>query len=169
MIRKNKKLFLLACIVIPFLVYSFYYYAMVFKNAPYKFTEFESIVFKYGKNDSLINQYNSATGDYQYKTDKGNLVKKKLYLTKDEELYLHHKAAELGFWDFPSNEARTDSANAKIHPSPKYYMEFNYKRKSKKVFYDAAYDGDQRLVDANERMIKEIQKVLDEAEAKQNK
>lgn len=167
MLKGSKKLFLLACVVVPFLAYSFYYYSMVFKNAPYKFTEFQSFVFKYGKGDSLVNHYDSKTGDYQYTTKNGLLVKKKLKLSQNELLYLHRKAAELGFWDFPSTELRSDTLTK--GKSPHYYMEFNYKRKSKKVLFDAAYDGDSRLVDANERMVKEIQKVLDEAETNQSK
>jgi hypothetical protein len=46
-------------------------------------------------------------------------------------------------------------------------MQFNYQRKSKIVVFDAAYDGNDKLKDANERLIKEIQKVLDDAEARQ--
>jgi hypothetical protein len=33
--------------------------------------------------------------------------------------------------------------------------------------FDAAYDGNDKLKDANERLIKEIQKVLQDAEARQ--
>jgi hypothetical protein len=46
---------------------------------------------------------------------------------------------------------------------------FNYLRKSKKVVFDANYDGPQKLVEANQILIKEIQSVLAEAESRQKK
>jgi hypothetical protein len=33
--------------------------------------------------------------------------------------------------------------------------------------YDASFDGDPKLKDANERLIKEIRKIIDDAEARQ--
>jgi len=36
------------------------------------------------------------------------------------------------------------------------------------VMFDEAYDGDPKLKDANERLIKEIEKVIDEADQQQN-
>ena len=94
----------------------------------------------------------------------------KLHLTKGELLYLHRKAADLGFWDFPANEmAAKDSVDGAGNKPLHYYIAFNYKRKSKKVMYDKAFDGPEKLVDANGRLIGEIQKILDEAEARQKK
>ncbi|HEY0245491.1 MAG TPA: hypothetical protein VGC01_08020 [Mucilaginibacter sp.] len=165
-----KKIFILLSIVVPFLLYCSYYYGMVLKDAPYKFTEFESMQFQYGPGDSLVNKYDSKTGGYQYINSKDSLVKMKLHLTKGELLYLHRKAADLGFWDFPENEVNgADSINAAGVKPTHYYIAFNYKRKSKKVLFDASFDGPQKLVEANGMVIKEIQKILDEAEARQKK
>ena len=165
-----KRIFLAASIIVPFIMYCLYYYGMVLKDAPYKFTEFESMQFQYGPGDSLVNKYDSRTGDYQYVNAKDSLVKMKLHLTKGELLYLHRKAADLGFWDFPANEmAAKDSVDGAGNKPLHYYIAFNYKRKSKKVMYDKAFDGPEKLVDANGRLIGEIQKILDEAEARQKK
>lgn len=162
-----RKIFLGACVIVPFLIYCVYYYSMVLKNAPYRFVEFDSFVFEYGHGDSLINKYNSKTGDYQFIDSHDSLIKTKLQLPKAELLYLHHKAAELGFWDFPSDERGDTTFKHNGSRAPRYFIEFNYKRKSKKVIYDANYAGPQRLLDANQQMIHEIIKVLDEVEAKQ--
>ena len=137
------------------------------KNAPYKFSEFESIHFEYGYGDSLLNKYDSKTGDYQYVNKRDSIVKIHLKLTKDDMLYLHRKAADLGFWDFPKNEL-SDDTTAK-NKSLRFLMEFNYKRKSKRVLFDAAYDGSEKLVDANERLVKEIQRILNDAETRTKK
>jgi hypothetical protein len=169
MSERAKKIFLLLTIIVPFLFYCVYYYAHVFKNAPYKFTEFQSIVFQYGDGDSLVNKYNSSTGAYQYLNKRDSLIKTTLFLTKDDLLYLHRKAAELGFWDFPSVELNSDTAQFKGTKPPRYFIEFNYLRKSKKVLFDASFNGDVRLRDANEQLIKEIMRVLTDAEDKQKK
>src|SRR5690349_14055243 len=79
-----KKIFLGLSIVVPFLIYSMYYYGMMVKNAPYKFSEFQELTFKYGLGGSLLNQYNSRTTEYQYVTESDSIVKKKVKLTKDD-------------------------------------------------------------------------------------
>jgi hypothetical protein len=164
MTSRFKKIFLIASVIIPFLLYSLYYYGMMVKNAPYKFSEFQSMRFEYGFKDSLLNKYDSHTGNYQYVTTRDSVIKMHLKLTKDDMLYLHRKAAELGFWDFPANETYV----GKRH-SPRYVMEFKYARKTKRVVFDAAFDGNEKLVDANERLIKEIQRVLSDAERREKK
>ena len=167
MLNRSKKIFLALSIIVPFLFYCLYYYGMVLKNAPYKFTEFDSIVFQYGDRDSLVNKFNSKTGDYQYLNRKDSLVKMHLHLNQKDLLYLHRKAADLGFWDFPADET---GDTVKTDPKPaRYVIEFNYKRKSKKVVFDANFIGDPRLVDANQRLIKEIMQVLADEEGAQKK
>jgi hypothetical protein len=145
------------------------YYNSIFKEAPYDFSELKSIVFKYGVKDSLVNQYNSATGEYRYLNRSDSLVKTTVYLTATDLLYLHRKAAELGFWDFPVNEVNTDTTNTNGVKQQEYLIEFNYQHKSKTVLFSANYDGQQQLVEANRVLIKEIQGVLATAEARQKK
>ncbi|MBB5394528.1 hypothetical protein [Mucilaginibacter sp. AK015] len=163
MTTQSKKIFLFASIIVPFLLYCIYYYGMILKNAPYKFSEFESMQFQYGYGDTLLNKYDSKTGDYQYVNKRDSVIKMKLRLSKNELLYLHRKAADLGFWDFPAKELNP-SVKGRV---PRFVTQFNYQHKSKKVVYDASYDGPEKLVDANQRLLKEIQKVLNEAEARQ--
>ncbi|MEO7212251.1 hypothetical protein [Mucilaginibacter sp.] len=162
---KSKKIFLILSIVVPFLLYCFYYYGMMVKNAPYKFSEFQSMQFQFGYKDRLLNKYDSKTGDYQYLTRKDSLVKMHMRLTNDDLLYLHRKAAELGFWDFPANELSEDSTTR----VPRYIITFTYKRKTKRIVFDGDYNGPEKLVDANQRLIKEIQGRLGDAEQRLKK
>jgi hypothetical protein len=158
--NRNKKIFLIASITIPFLLYSGYYYGVMIKNAPYKFSDFDHISIQYGDRDSMLNKYNSKTGDYQYLTKKDSLVKMHLYLHRTYDLqYLHRKAADLGFWDFPSQELGDTSVKA-----PRYIIEFAYKRKTKRVIFDANFNGNPKLKDANERLIKEILARINDAQ-----
>ncbi len=145
------------------------YYQSIFKEAPYNFSEFKSFVFKYGHQDSLVNEYNSASGDYQYLDKRDSLIKTHLYLTRDELLYLHRKAAELGFWDFPSNESKADTGNTNGVKPIEFFIGFNYKHRSKNVLFNGNYDGPQKLVEANRRLITEIQTVLKGAEDREKK
>ncbi|HVW94987.1 MAG TPA: hypothetical protein VHA56_03380 [Mucilaginibacter sp.] len=167
MSEKAKKVFLVLTIVVPFLLYCVYYYGHMIKNAPYKFSEFKSFTIIYGTADSMLNKYNSKTGDYQYLNRQDSLVKMNLRLSNSDLLYLHRKAAELGFWDFPSDETG-DSTKVKGKPL-RYYIEFAYQRKSKKVLFDESFAGDPKLRDANMNLIKEINRVLADAEEKRKK
>lgn len=160
MSNKQKKIFLALSVIVPFLIYCFYYYGHMVKNAPYKFSEFESFTFKYGLGDDLNNQYDSKTGMYQYVNDKDSLVQKKVKLSKDDLLVLHRRAAQLGFWDFPSEIINTGNTDKKI---PHYVLEFNYQRKSKKVIFGLDYSGDPKLKDAIRRLIEEISNTINDA------
>ena len=167
--EKFKKWFLIACVVVPFLIYCVVYYAHVFKNAPYKFSEFKSFTVQWGPGGHMTNKYNSATGEYQFVDQHDSLIKMNMHLPKEELLYLHKKASELGFWDWPEVEMgdTTEKRNGQL--PPRYVIQFNYERKSKKVTFDESYFIDQRLKEANMQMIKEIHKVLDEEATGQKK
>ncbi len=165
---KAKKIFLAICIITPFLAYSIYYYGIMIKNAPYRFSDFESMTFKYGLGDSLVNQYYSKTGVYQYMNERDSLVKTNVKLRKDDLLYLHRKAAESGFWNFPELLEDSSPQKSKIN-SPHYYMEFSYKDKSKHVLYDAAYSENQKLGDAARQLAREISSMINDAQDRQPK
>jgi hypothetical protein len=131
------------------------------KNAPYKFSEFKSITFKYGLGDKLTNQYDSQSGIYQYVNENDSLVKTTVKLSKDELLYLHRKAAELGFWNFPEVLETTK----KMHSNaPYYYIEYTYERKSKHVLFNLDYNKDVKLKDTVTQLIKELSKMISDAQ-----
>src|SRR5690606_16367009 len=71
---RTKKIFLAICIILPFVLYCFYYYSQMFKNAPFRFADFESIVLKYGEGDNLVNQFDSKTGRYQFLNTQDSMV-----------------------------------------------------------------------------------------------
>jgi hypothetical protein len=170
MSNRNKKIFLALSVIVPFLVYCFYYYGIMVKNAPYKFNEFKYLTFEYGNGGAMLNKYNSKTHDYQFINNRDSVVKTTLRLTQDDMLYLHRKAADLGFWNFPADETDGAAATGKFDKEVPYYkITFNYMRKSKSILFAANYNGDPKLKDANERLIKEIQKVLTLAEERAKK
>ena len=80
-------------------------------------------------------------------------------MVKNDLLYLHRKAAELGFWNFPT-ELKGDSESAKGRNTPTYYIEFRYKDKSKHVLYDISYEKEPKLADAAKSLITEISNMI---------
>lgn len=166
MSKRTKTIFLTLCIVGSFLIYCVFYYSNMVKNAPYRFSDFESITIQYGLRDSMLNSYNTATQDYQYLNTENQVVKKKLKLNNDDLLYLHRKAMEMGFWnvDDDMTTPRTDSAQGK--EIPRYVLEFKYKDKGKRVTLDADYEGPQKMKDAAKTTIEKVLDAINVANAR---
>ena len=158
---RTKKIFLGICIVLPFLLYCFYYYSQMFKNAPFRFSDFESIVLKYGEGDDLINQFDSETGLYQFVNRQDSLVIDTVNLRKDDAQYLHGKATQLGFWNLPDD--MTSGEPDKDKPVARFYLQFNYKEKSKEVTLDADFDGNPKMRDVAKTMMDEAMRVVNDA------
>lgn len=142
------------------MIYCVYYYGQMVKNAPYKFAEFESFNIQFGQGDSLVNRYDSKTMQYQYVNDRDSLVVKKVKLTKDDLLFLHRKAAEYGLWDFPA-DLRSGDKGADI---PHYTLEFKYQRKSKRIDFDANFNGNPKLKDAVRSLLETVTSTINRAE-----
>ena len=160
---KTKKIFLALTIIVPFLAYCVFYYMPILRNAPFKSTEFESFQFKWGVGNDLENTYDSASGDYQYVDSRDSVIKTNVKLRSNDMIYLHSKANELGLWNFPDVVANggSDLKSAKIL---RYEIQFNYKRKSKKVIYLTDYNEIPKLRDVAAQMIKLISQSINDAE-----
>ena len=158
MSNRFKKIFLGFSIALPFLLYCVYYYSMMVKNAPYKFAEFNGIVLKAGLGNKYEKFYNSQTQIYQYKNTNDSTLKIKVKFTKDDLLYLHHKAVELGFWNWPSKMLGPDSLT-----SPRYYLEYDYQHKKKIIEIDGSYYSNDKLKDAALRLIKAVDQNISDA------
>lgn len=163
MSTKAKKIFLALTIVVPFLGYCVIYYMPMLRNAPFKSTEFVSIVYKWGPGNNLENSYNSATGEYHYKDRRDSLVKTNVKLRSNDIIYLHSKANELGFWNFPEVIAN-QGTNLDTSEVLRYVIQFNYKRKSKKVIFVADYNEIPKLRDLAKQMTGLINQSINDAE-----
>lgn len=163
MTSKGKKIFLALTIVVPFMIYCVVYYTPMLRNAPFKSKEFVSLQFKWGVGPVLENSYDSATGDYQYVDTRDSLVKVNFKLRKNDIMYLHSKANELGLWNFPEVIANngTDLKSPKVL---RYELQFNYQKKSKKVIYMTDYTEMPKLRDVAGQMVKLISQSINEAE-----
>jgi hypothetical protein len=159
---RGKKIFLGICILIPFVLYSIYYYSIMVKNAPYKFSEFESFELKYGLGDNLVNTYDSKTGIYRYENDRDSIVTDTVRLNKDDLLYLHRKAVDLGFWNFPEELSGANNPKRSAN-SPHYFLKYNYQRKSKQVMLDLDYNDNEKLRDAAKQLIDVVSKTINDA------
>ncbi|MEH6308346.1 hypothetical protein RYH73_22005 [Olivibacter sp. CPCC 100613] len=164
MSERSKKIFLYICIIVPFLGYCIFYYSNMIKNAPFRFSDFESIEFSYGAPDNMLNKYDSKTQEYQYVNRRDSLIKSTLRLRKDDLLYLHRKATEYGFWNFPDDMTSKTATSDTTENVVRFFLKFNYKEKSKQMRFDSNFGGDPKLVETAKTMIKEVQRILSDAE-----
>jgi hypothetical protein len=128
------------------------------KNAPYKFAEFEGLKVKSGLGTHYDKTYSSKTQQYQYLNTRDSSIKMKVKLSKDDLLYVHRKAAELGLWSWP--EKMLSDSTGKV---PRYYLEFDYQHKKKVIEIDADYNKNIKLRDAAMELIKTVDGVIEDA------
>lgn len=168
MSTRGKKIFLFLTVVLPFLAYCYFYYQPILKNAPFRSDEFVSFQFKWGAGNDLPNFYDSATGDYQYLNAKDSLIKTHVKLRQNDIIYMHNKANELGFWNFPDviANAGTDLNKSKVL---RYVFIFNYKRKTKKVIYLTDYTDIPKLSTVAGQMKTLVEQSINDAEERYNK
>ncbi len=163
---KARKIFLGICIIVPFVVYCGIYYSSMIKNAPYRFSDFESIEITYGTPGEMLNTYNSKTRIYHYLTKDNEVLTDTLKMRDNDLLYLHRKAMELGFWNVDDNMTtpRKDSTEGK--QVPRYILKYTYKEKSKEVTLDADYAGTQKMKDAAKSTIDAVLTMIAEVKAR---
>ncbi|MFC3197379.1 hypothetical protein ACFOET_07120 [Parapedobacter deserti] len=165
MSERAKKIFLAICIIIPFIVYCYVYYSQMLRNAPYRFSDFESIVIKYGEGSDLTNQFDSKTGVFQYLNKNDSLVIDTVRLRKDDLHHLHGKAAQLGFWNLPEDmtgPAVADGASSR-RTTPRFYLQYNYKDKRKEVTFDPNFAGNPKMLETARSVIDEVMRVINDA------
>ncbi len=168
MSSRGKKIFLMLTVVVPLLIYSIIYYAPIIRNAPFKAKEFVSLTYKWGVGDSLENSYNSATGEYRYLNMNDSLIIRNIKLTERDKKFLDSNADEQGFWNLPTIVANDEKA-IKSSKAVRYYMEFNYQKKSKMVTYFSDFDGNPRMKGAVAKMQKIIEQTLIDKEEEQGR
>jgi hypothetical protein len=163
-----KRIFLLLTIVVPFLAYCIIYYTPIIRNAPFRSNEFVSFTYKWGMGNDLVNSYNSATGEYQYLDKRDSLIKTNVKLRQNDIIYLHNKANELGYWNFPDviANAGTDLNKSKVL---RYVFQFNYKRKSKKVIFVTDFNDIPKLGDVAGQMRTLVENTINDAQERYNK
>lgn len=168
MTDRGKKLFIFFSVIVPFLIYAIVYYRPIIRNAPFKAKEFVSLEYKWGAGKNLENSYNSATGEYRYLNDKDSLVVRHIKLSQRDQKFLDSNADEQGFWNLPDvvGNSEADLNNPKIL---RYFIKFNYQKKSKEVTYFPNFSGNQKMKSAASQMQKIIEQYLNDADQKFNK
>lgn len=166
MTSRSKRIFLAICVIVPFIIYCWVYYSAMVKNAPYRFSDFESIELTYGLPGEMLNKYDSKTAEYQYLTKDNRVMKDTVKMRKDDLLYLHRKAMELGFWNVVDDMTTSRTAEEDGKNVPRYILKYTYKEKSKEVVLDADYSGTQKMKDAAKSTIDAVITMIAEAQAR---
>lgn len=156
---RAKKIFLGICIIVPFVLYCYYYYSIMLNNAPFRYVDFQSIELRYGDGGELQNSFSTETGIFTYLNAGDSLISDTLRMRDDDLLYLHRKAAELGFWNLPEDMTGTgfEEVDGEV---PRFVLQYNYKEKSKTVTFDADFEGNPKMKDAARSVIDEVRRVL---------
>jgi len=124
--------------------------------------------YKWGVGDKLENSYNSATGEYRYLNDKDSLVVKHVEVNARDKKFLDSNADEQGFWNLPDVVANNEN-DLKNPKTLRYFMKFNYQKKSKEVTYLPSFDGNVRMKNAAAQMQKIIEQSIIDAEERVKK
>jgi len=164
MSSRAKKIFLILSVVVPFVIYSAIYYAPMIKNAPFQEKYFVSLEYKWGTGKQLENSYNSVTGEFKYLNKNDSLVKSNFKLSQRDIKYLDSIADVQGFWNLPSVIANSE-ADLNNPKQLRYFIKFNYQKKSKEVTYLPSFTGSERMKSAIGKMQKEIELTLIDKEA----
>ncbi|WP_343535217.1 hypothetical protein [Pedobacter sp.] len=159
MSSRAKKIFLILSVVVPFVIYSVIYYAPMIKNAPFQEKYFVSLEYKWGMGKQLENSYNSVTGEFKYLNKNDSLVKSNFKLNQRDIKYLDSIADVQGFWNLPSVIANSE-ADVNNPKQLRYFIKFNYQKKSKEVTYLPSFSGSERMKSAIGKMQKEIELTL---------
>jgi hypothetical protein len=128
------------------------------KNAPFQEKYFVSLEYKWGTG-KLENSYNSVTGEFKYLDKNDSLVKSHFKLSQRDVKYLDSIADVQGFWNLPSVIANSE-ADMNNPKQLRYFIKFNYQKKSKEVTYLPSFKGSERMKSAIGKMQKEIELTL---------
>lgn len=164
MTSRGKKIFLALSVIVPFLIYSIVYYAPMVRNAPFQEKYFVSLEYKWGTGEKLENTYNSATGEFKYLNKNDSLVSRNIKLTTRDIKYLDSIADVQGFWNLPDVIANNDE-EFKDPKQLRYFIKFNYQKKSKEVTYLPSYRGNEKMKSVIGKMQKEVELTLIDKES----
>jgi hypothetical protein len=139
------------------------YYFLNLKKGPYPASDLLSISYKWGVGDTLVNSYDSATGNYHYLDSRDSLVKTKLKLKANNFIFLHSKANEADLWKLP-NLVTNSNANLKSNQVLRYEITFNYTQKSKRIVFMTDYNEDPTILKSVAQIQSAIEQILKERE-----
>lgn len=162
----SKRIFLAICLLVPFILYSVYYYAGMVNNAAFRFSDFESIDIRWGYPGEMVNHYNSATQEYQFLNKDDSLIIDVLKLRENDLHYLHSKAQIIGFFNVDNDMTGEGQESLSGKKPARFELTYNYKEKSKKVILDADYPGNPKMKDAAKTTVDEVLKMIAEAYAR---
>lgn len=161
---KSKNISLILTIAVIFIAGAGGYFLIKLKQGPYPAASFVSLQYKWGEGDSLVNSYDSATGNYQYLDSRDSLITKKIKLNANNIIFLHSRANEAGLWELPnviaSKKAIENEKN--LH----YEFIFKYEQKTKKIIFYPYQMDDEGLLSSVSKLIESIEQTLKDAEAR---
>ena len=164
----KKNLSLIATVIIIFTIAIGGYYFINLGKGRYGAADFVSITYKWGIGDTLINSYDSETGNYQFLDNRDSLIKTNVKLRANNIIFIHSKANELNLWELP-NVIANKNANLKSDKILRYEITFIYEKERKKIIYLVNYDENPTIALAADELQKMIKQTIDEVDERYSK
>lgn len=161
LIKKN--ISFIATIIVIIIISIAGYFLINKQKGPYSASELVGIEYKWGLGDTLVNSYNSSTGQYQYLDNRDSLIRKIVKLRANNIIFIHSKANELNLWDLPSIIANKN-ADLKSNKVLRFEILFKYETRAKKIVYLTDYDEDLFVSDRVNQLQQTIKSTIDEVE-----
>ncbi|HEY9560958.1 MAG TPA: hypothetical protein VIR29_09250 [Anseongella sp.] len=149
-----KKIYLFVMVVVPFLLYSGYYYREMIRKAPFKFEEFQTIRVDFKAPDGRQTHIDIAPGTVTVILPEKDTVHDTVRFSNTELNEFHRTLYTNNFFELPHemrNEGSIDSTTGI------YTIEAIYDRKQYQVIYETNYRGDSRHKPKVERVIAYIE------------
>ncbi len=164
----KKNLSLIATVIIIFVIAIGGYYFINMGRGPYTASEFLSINYKWGVGDTLVNSYDSTTGNYQYLDNRDSLITTNVKLRANHIIFIHSKANELNLWTLP-NVIANKNADLKSKNVLRYEITFVYEKESKNIIYLTDYDENASYRLAADQLQQMIKQTIDEIDERYGK
>lgn len=157
----KRKLFVVFSIIVPFIVYTVYYYSTIIGHAPYRYDQFKRFEFRtyrFGKPRTILV---SQTGEFTFYNKKDSLVHAHVRLTAADLKDIHETLRDIIFWDMPT--VAGDSTQKHRTDVTLVYLKVVYQRASKTVWWQDNYFADRKLDERMGQIVKYIDSRASEA------
>lgn len=155
--------FSLKIISVIFIIIVGGYYIMKLRSGGKKAVAFVSLTYKWGTGDTLLNSYNSRTGDYKFLNQRDQLIKENFKLRTNSIIYLHSKINEHNLLTIPDTIANKN-ANFRDSTVLRHEITLVYDDETRHIVFLSNYDGDPMILNKAMALQKYVQQIILEAE-----
>lgn len=160
---KQKARFIIAIVTALLVLGVGGYYVKKLKSGGDRAASFVSLSYQWGVGDTLVNSYNSKTGEYRFLDQYNKPVNENFKLRTNNVIFLHSKINEQDLLNIPDTIANP-GANLKDSKVLRYEFKFVYDDTVKHIIYLTSYDKNPLISNKANALQKLVQQTITEAE-----